>query len=60
MKEKRAPSPQLRLTLLVQYPAEVPTEAERQLLTALADLLVAVATHDGIAREGEGDEREDP
>lgn len=60
MNEKPAPIPQLRLALLVQCPAEVPTEVERQLVTALADLLVAVATHDGIAREGEGDEREDP
>jgi len=56
MNEKPAPSPQLRLTLLTQCLAEVPTEAERQLVTALADLLIAVATHGVLAKEGGGDE----
>jgi hypothetical protein len=57
MKEPRT---QLRLTLPLGCPSEIPAEVERQLVTALADLLVAVAVHDEIAREGEGDEREDP
>ena len=58
MREKPAQTTQLRLTMPVRYPAEMSTETERQLVTALADLLVAVA-HGEIASKGEGDERED-
>jgi hypothetical protein len=57
MKEPRT---QLGLALPVRHPAEVPAEVEQQIVTALADLLMAVAMHDEAAREGEGDEREDP
>lgn len=57
MKEPRS---QLPLTLPARCLAEIPAEVEHQLVAALADLLVAVALHDEIAGQGEGDEREDP
>jgi hypothetical protein len=60
MKEKPTPSTQLRLTLPVRSPAAMSAEMERQLVTALADLLVAAATGGETGTEGERDEREDP
>lgn len=61
MKEKPTPSTQLRLTLPVRSPATMSAEMERQLITALTDLLVAVATGGKAgATEGARDEREDP
>jgi hypothetical protein len=60
MKERPAPTTQLRLTMPIRCTAELSTETERQLVAALADLLVAVATHGEVARKGERDEREDP
>jgi hypothetical protein len=58
MKEKPSPTAQLRLAMPIHCPAVMSTETERQLVAALADLLVAVATHGEIARKGERDERE--
>lgn len=60
MKEKPSPTAQLRLAMPTRCPAEMSTETERQLVTALADLLLAAATHGEVERRGEGDEREDP
>jgi hypothetical protein len=60
MKEKPSPTAQLRLAMPVRCPAEISPETERQLVAALADLLVAAATQDEVARKGERDEREDP
>ena len=60
MKEKPSPAAQLRLTMPIRCPAEMSPETERQLVAALADLLIAVATHGAAERKGECDEREDP
>jgi hypothetical protein len=60
MREKPSPTAQLRLAMPIRRLAEMSTETERQLVAALADLLVAVATHGEVARKGERDEREDP
>jgi hypothetical protein len=60
MREKPAPNAQLRLKLPVRNAATMSAEMERYLITALADLLVAVATGGETATEGGRDEREDP
>lgn len=60
MKEKPSPTTQLRLTMPTRCPAEMTSETERQLVAALADLLVAAASHGEVPRKGERDEREDP
>lgn len=61
MKAKSAPSaqPQLRLQLSVHRHVELPEELARQLVTALADLLIAVAAPADRMTQGGSDERED-
>lgn len=61
MKTKSAPctQPQLRLKLSVHRHVELPEELVRQLVTALADLLVAAAASADKTTEGGSDERQD-
>lgn len=56
MKPKTAPSEQLRLLLPVHSPIAMSAEVERQVVSALADLLVAVAKHGDSKAQGENDE----
>lgn len=54
---KQTPAPptrQLRLALQAHSPVAIPAEIDRQLVTALADLLLDVAC--GEAAQGDGDE----
>lgn len=60
MKERSVMRKQLPLTLSPREPAlTLPFSVEQPLLTALAELLVAVAL-DEAAKQGGRDEREDP
>lgn len=59
MKEGPARSVQLLLTVPAITLDEVNPETERQLVSALADLLLDAALHGEAAKEGGRDERED-
>ena len=60
MKAKFAASLQMLLTLPADRPVELPDEVTTRLVTALADLLVAVAVQAARTPEGGSDERQDP
>ena len=59
MKEGPARSLQLLLTVPAIALDEMNPETERQLVAALADLLLDAAVHGAVAKEGASDERED-
>jgi hypothetical protein len=60
MKAKSAASRQMPLMLPADGPVELPDEVTTRLVTALADLLLAVAVQAARTPEGGSDERQDP